>query len=220
MRRYAALAVLLVAPGWALADPPKVPEAVAVAVGEDHVLTIEVEADDKFGMAPGFKASDCTFFEGVLRGGKKQFLVRPKKEGSFVVTFWTKGETSYSQTVITTKGATPPIGVPPKDPPGKDPPATPTTGLYFLVVRPDGPAHPEFTAYMASDGWGALQKAGHQVKDKTLSEAGALGVSLPPNTTLPAVVTLRVAPDGKSSTVLSVRPTPAPADIVKLPEGQ
>jgi hypothetical protein len=113
----------------------------------------------------------------------------------------------------------PPDG--PKDPP-VDPikPPRPTAALYFLVVRPDGPALPDFTAYMANPGWDELRKAGHAVKDKTLGEAAALGVTVPPGTILPAVVTLRVNPDNKSSTVVvPARPLPAPGDIAKLPEG-
>lgn len=98
------LIVLLLISAPLAAAPPKVPEKVEVKVGEDYVLTIEVQSDDSFGMAPGFNPKDCTFFEGALRGGKKQFLVRPKKEGNYYVTWWTKGETAYVQTVFTTTG--------------------------------------------------------------------------------------------------------------------
>lgn len=105
-------------------------------------------------------------------------------------------------------------------PPPKDPPTTPTKNLYFLVVRPDGPAAPDFAAYMGNPGWVELVRMGHAVKDKTVAEAAALGIRIPDGTVLPCVVTLKVAADGRSSTVVrGAIPAPAPGDIVKLPEG-
>jgi len=107
-----------------------------------------------------------------------------------------------------------------KDPPIVPPIDTPGTSLYFLIVRPDGPAHPDFTRNMQSPQWETLLKQGHQVKDKTLSELPAYGITLPPGTVLPCVVTLRIPADWKTFTIVR-GPIPLPVGdaILKLPEG-
>lgn len=117
----------------------------------------------------------------------------------------------------------PPVVDPPKPPPVVDPPVTPPKPAvyYFLVVRPDGPASPAFTKTMGLPAWTELRKAGHGVKDKTLTEAAALGVKLADGTTLPVVVTLQEAADKKTSKI--VRPAvalPTTDDaIADLPKG-
>lgn len=71
---------------------------------------------------------------------------------------------------------------------------------------------------MALPAWAELRKAGHRVKDKTVSEAAAFGVTLPDGTTLPAIVTL--AEDAESSWVVR-GPVAAPTTdegIRKLPQ--
>lgn len=116
----------------------------------------------------------------------------------------------------------PPVVDPPKPPPVVDPPVPPKpTVYYFLVVRPDGPASPAFTKTMSLPAWTELRKAGHSAKDKTLTEAVALGVKLPDGTTLPVVVTLQESADKKSSKI--VRPAVAlpttDEAILDLPKG-
>lgn len=104
---------------------------------------------------------------------------------------------------------------PPKDP--KDPPP-PAGSLYFLVVRPDGPASPEFTRVMGFDGWKSLAEKGHRVKDFTAAEARPW-FAVPAGTQLPCVVTLRV---GATASTVVRGPVPLPADnagILKLTEG-
>lgn len=92
-----------------------------------------------------------------------------------------------------------------KEPDPKDPvdPVDPAGKFYFLVVRQDGPASAAFTKAMALPAWNTLKAAGHKVKDRTTTEAAGLGVVVPA-AQLPAVVTLVVSADGKSSTI--VRP--------------
>lgn len=109
------------------------------------------------------------------------------------------------------------VGSAPKPPapgPGPVDPA-PSGKFYFVIVRPDGPAVPAFVQYMAAAGWSELAKAGHQYKDKTLTEARALGLDIPAGTLLPCIVTLRA--DG----TLARGPitAPQPDAISKLPEG-
>ena len=95
----------------------------------------------------------------------------------------------------------PPVVVPPVDPP-------PQTGgaYYFLLIRPDGPASPEFTRIVSDPAWNKLRMKGHSIKDKTVTEAASpsVNVKLPSGTMLPVVVTLQIAADGMSSTI--VRP--------------
>lgn len=107
------------------------------------------------------------------------------------------------------------------DPKPKDPVTPPGKAkYYFVVVRPDGPASPAFTKIMADSAWAQLRIWDHTVKDKTQTEAKLLNINVP-TAQLPAVVTLLVSEDGKSSTV--VRPAvslpTAGVDILKLPEG-
>lgn len=79
-----------------------------------------------------------------------------------------------------------------KDPPvKKDPPVvTPTENLFFLIVRPDGPATAHFTKIMQDPAWITLKASGHKVKDYTVSVASQLGYTVPSDVPLPAVITL------------------------------
>lgn len=110
---------------------------------------------------------------------------------------------------------TPPVLDPPPSQP--DPPA-PDGALYFLIVRPDGPASPAFTRTMGLPEWGQLRAAGHGVKDVSATQAAGLGAVIPADQ-LPAVLTLRE--DGAVSRV--VRPAvPLPttgAGVLDLPKG-
>lgn len=107
-------------------------------------------------------------------------------------------------------------------PPKKDPPVDPIgepAVYYFLVVRPDGPAHPNFTQAMLMPGWTKLRGLGHSVKDKTASQARDLGVVLPPGTVLPTVVTLKTS---ATESVVVRGPVPLPntdQEILRLTEG-
>lgn len=104
MRTMRTVLPLLLTSQLAWSAPPKVPEKIEVGVNDDYELTLEIPADTEIGMAKGFPAKDCTFFGPVLNGNKRTYLVRPKKAGSYYVTFWTKGEVDHVQTIITTTG--------------------------------------------------------------------------------------------------------------------
>jgi hypothetical protein len=116
-------------------------------------------------------------------------------------------------------GDAPKPPAPPDPPTPPDPPVPPTGTYYFLVVRPDGPASPAFTAAMALPAWGELRTKGHKFKDKTVTEAKALNLELPAGTQLPCVVTL--ATEGGVSKIVR-GPVPLPltdAAVRALPEG-
>jgi len=111
-----------------------------------------------------------------------------------------------------------PVVIPPVDPPPIGPPP-PTSNLYFLVVRPDGPADPNFTKVWSMKEWDSLAFMGHSFKDKPLTEASisltALNISLPPGTTLPCVLTLR-----NKKLVAGPTPLPTTSDgILQLAKG-
>ena len=127
------------------------------------------------------------------------------------------GEQSSKLLVVTIgKGGDtkPPVVV---DPPVEPPPAS---GKYFfLVVRPDGPASAEFSKAMALPEWQTLRAAGHKVNQRTATEAASIGAVVPASQ-LPAVVTLSVSADGKTSTIVAPArpfPTTGPA-VLKLTE--
>lgn len=110
---------------------------------------------------------------------------------------------------------------PPKktDPPATPPKTDPAATYYFLIVRPDGPAAPMFTAAMRLKGWEQLRAAGHLVKDYTVKDAAKAGFTVADGTPLPAVVTLR---ENETSSVVVRGPIALPttdAAILELPKG-
>ena len=125
------------------------------------------------------------------------------------ITFNARRATATARLLVTVEVAARPPPVKP-DPIKPIDPVKPIDGpLYFAVVRPDGPASPEFVAAMSLPEWDALRKAGHVVKDFTPGRAAAVlgeGV-VPAGTRLPCVVTLSTTPAG--STVLA-GPAPLP----------
>lgn len=100
----------------------------------------------------------------------------------------------------------------------KTPPVTSDT-FYFVVIRADGPATSQFTKIMADPAWSQLRKDGHRVKDKTVSEATAIGVTLPSDVSPPAVVTL--VEDASTSRIVrqAIALPTTTATILDLPKG-
>lgn len=220
LRHVAPLALLLltsVFPASLLSAPPDVPGKLPAKVGKPLTFDVRIPPGKKFGFAPGFDRAKCA----VVRlfsddPTTASFLVIPDVAGEFYLTFWTEGEVAFSQTVIVAGGGTTPIDPPVKPP--VDPPA-PTTSLYFLIVRPDGPASPTFTNLIGLSEWETLKAKGHKYKDKTLTEAVALGVKIPTGTTLPCVVILRPRADGKTSEQITIAAAPTTgAGVLALPE--
>jgi hypothetical protein len=155
----------------------------------------------------------------VSKPGEQRYIFQATKAGVYVVGFVTVGEGEIVFCTITVGGVPPKPPVPPDPPTPPDPPVPPTGTYYFLVVRPDGPASPAFTAAMALPAWGELRTKGHKFKDKTVTEAKALNLELPAGTQLPCVVTL--ATEGGVSKIVR-GPVPLPltdAAVRALPEG-
>lgn len=170
--------------------------------------------DEPAGAAP----RDYTFPEAK---GHVAFLF-PTKD--VTVSVWKNGDDGpvLVQTIDVRVGQGPRPPPEPPVPPGPiDPPAPTPTSLYFMVVRVDGPADAAFVRTMADPAWADLRKAGHLVKDFTLTDARRLGTTIPDGSTLPAVVTLSVSADGKKSTVVrDAIPLPTTTDAIRnLPEG-
>lgn len=219
---------VLAAAGLAAAAPPDVPEKLKVKPGQ--LVRVTVKGDAVLGSLKNFTDEEAFWGELVSPKGSRQFVFQAPaaqydkagkplpQRSTFVIGWWTKGEVTGSSTTITVEGATAapgPVEPEPKEPDPKEPiPAK----YYFMVVRPDGPASPAFTAYMADPAWTALRGKGHLVKDFTATEAAPwVKVGSVP---LPAVATLGFRADGKT-TFLARPPVPAPAagdDILRLPE--
>lgn len=144
-------------------------------------------------------------------------LVKDKAYRFVAVAASKTGEQSRASFVVV-NGKVPSPGDPDTPPPPPPPPAN--DKFYFLIVRADGPASPAFTKAMNLPEWNTLRAAGHSVKDVTVSEAAHLKANIPPEQ-LPAVLTLVVRVDGKSSQI--VRPAvPLPtvgSGVLDLPKG-
>lgn len=147
-------------------------------------------------------------------------LVKGKKYAFVAVAASKTGEQSRKRFVVVGGTASPGEGGGDTQPPPPPPPPPANDKFYFLIVRADGPASPAFTRAMALPEWDTLRAAGHMVKDVTVTEAIPLKANIPP-AQLPAVLTLVVRPDGKSSTI--VRPAvPLPtvgSGVLDLPKG-
>jgi len=103
-------------------------------------------------------------------------------------------------------------GTAPVDPP-TDPAPTPNAKFMFLIIRPDGPAAPEFVEAMKNGEWANHRKAGRLVKDMTLTES--IGVyKVPAGTTIPMVVTLKIV-DDKSTVASGPIPLPTTSEGIK-----
>lgn len=146
-------------------------------------------------------------------------------KGAATVTFWYAGETVKLPEVgplpeLPVTKLTITVGDSPKLPPNpKDPPTQPTTGLYFAIIRADGPASPEFTRIARDPAWKTLRDKGHLVKDFSLTDVDRLGIPVPSGTPLPCVVTLQQGADS-SRVVRPAIPLPTTTEaILALPSG-
>lgn len=215
-----ALLIVLATAATSLASPPKFdpPEEIKVVSGvalyvppdDCHsVVYIGLSGEEPFPLAQVGGSKTAFFFltRGLPDGRYKFVGVATNSNGDQV-------RKDFSVVVGTPKP-------PPADPPDDPPPDDPAGKLYFLVVRPDGPAAPSLTKIMSLPEWQSLKGAGHSVGMATAKEAIPLRLGIPSGTTLPVVVTLRVSADGKSSVVVRpaiALPTTGEA-IAKLPEG-
>lgn len=120
---------------------------------------------------------------------------------------------------IDVDGPQAPIPPPDKpDPPIEPPPPTKPTKVTYLIVRPDGPANPDFVAVMGNAAWDKHKAAGRIVKEMTLTESLPI-YKAPTGTVIPYVVTISVT--GTDSKIIA-GPIPLPTDaagIDKLAEG-
>lgn len=187
--RYYATCLLLAASSGLCAAPPEVP--VEVTAPQDKVREIVVKVPD--GKILQYRAvGDKVAFREMKTDSKGEavFWLISETGGRSHIVWWFKNEDGSSATNINSEAAPPTI--PPTKPPTDPPDAPPGTATYyFLVIRPDGPASPEFTKIMSLPGWADIKKKGHQYKDKTVSAAAQdINLTLPPGGPMPCVVTL------------------------------
>lgn len=218
----ASLAIACGAP--AVAAPPKLTIPAELRPAGDYV-TLKPDTDAVSVTYVGLSGVD-PFPSDFLKDARHFVLpIRGLKAGSYkfaAVAASKDGEQArvdFTAVVPGEPGTPTPPPVPPTPP---DPPTPPKpAALYFLIVRPDGPASAEFTRTMGLAAWADLRKSGHSVKDKTLTDAAMIGVTLRDGTALPCVLTLREAADGKSSKIVrDAIPLPATESaIADLPKG-
>lgn len=208
----------------AFAEPPKVTLPAKVEGQSFAVLSAETD-----GKAVEYVPLDkgLEFFPAqLLRDSKVAVVFGPK--GSYRVLAYSgnaDGPSKPAYTTVVLGGAAPPAPGPGPNPPPTDPPVTPPAPapgakLYFLVVRPDGPASPAYTRTMQLPAWLVLRASGHMVKDFTVSEAAKFNLPAP-GVAAPYVVTLRLSADGSASTVArDAVPLPSTSEgILELPKG-
>jgi len=220
--RWIALLLLLV-PSFAMADPPKVEPANPVAASPGDWVPFSVEAEKGKTIVREADASQVAFITDD--DGQRYAVLKPGVKGPIVIRFWHAGESiklpskpPLPSLPVATLTIT--VGKPAPTPPDpKDPPTLPTTGLYFAIVRADGPASPEFTKIARDPAWKSLRDKGHLIKDFQVSDVDRLGIPIPSGTSLPCVVTLQQGADS-SRVVRPAIPLPTTSDaILALPQG-
>lgn len=232
--RFVSLLIAGLLASFADAAPPKltIPAELKPVGG---YVTLKPETDAVSVTYVGLSGEDA-FPSSLLKDGRDfVFPTRGLAEAKYrfaAVASSATGEQTRADFVVVV--GTPPITTPPVKP-GEPPPVTPgpitdppvvtpptkPASFYFLIVRAEGPADPAFTKTMGLAAWASLRLAGHEIKDFTLAEAKRFGVTIRDGTTLPCVVTLRKATDGKTSSIVRdaiALPTNETA-ILELPKG-
>ncbi len=207
---------LILFPLGVIAAPPVV--TVPPEVKGDTSAFVVVRAEVKDGKGVKFVPLDSglSVFPPGLLSDPSVTVVVGSKAGRYRVLCYSGNADGPSEPVFTTvvigDGSTPIGGNPPPVKPD-DPKEPPATGgkFFFVLVRPDGPVQPAVAASVRLSGWDEARKAGHEMKDYPVSELPK-GVVRP--STLPAVVVLRVAVDGKSSSVVRTVPLPTTNEAI------
>ena len=221
MRTLLVSAILLVMPLVASAQKVTLPTEVRGSVGEWIVIPAEVEGGaPKWKLPPGLdEVNLAAIFSPDCLAKAKGKVVKASAPGRFTVLSWNaKGDVASDlatcTVIITGAPTTPPS--PPTDPGQPLPPEEGT--LYFMVVRPDGPAAPEYTRIMSMPEWQTLKDKKYLVGDFTLTEARKY-LSIADNVRLPCVITFWDT--GKKSTIVR-QPIGLPATgggVLSLPDG-
>lgn len=219
--RHVSTALLLLGAMFqtATAAPPEVPGKLPAKVGQAVIFDVKADGTKEFSYAPGFDKSKCSIVRLFSDDpATASFMAIPNEAGDYYITFWSRGdkEKGYAQLVIQATGGAIPPPKKPDDPPVVVPPIP--AALYFVVVGADGPVNPAVTKSLQLPEWATLALRGHMYKYKTATEAAALGIKLPAQTTLPCVVVLQNRADGKS-TQRGTAPLPTSgSDVLTLPE--
>jgi hypothetical protein len=159
-----------------------------------------------------------------LRDGRRFILpVMGLKDGTYrFVAVATKDDVPTIVSFSVKVGdATQPPPTKPTDPVPPVKPTDPPTAdgkVFFLLVRPDGPAQADYVRILSDPAWDEHRKAGIVVKDKTFSDSRSI-YTAPSGTPLPFVVTLR---SGKTESIVISGPVALPTTsdgIRKLAEG-
>lgn len=212
---------VLVAAGVASAAPPELKLTDRTAPNSRWVTVVAETAGRVVEFVPLTPGLDP--FPLPLADPKAFVALAPAAGEYRILAYTAVGDEPSKPVTITVRVGPPPAPPPVNPPPTPDPgqPGQPAEGLYFFVVRPTGPASPEFTKAMSLPEWATLRAAGHRVKDfdpaRTTALLGA-GV-VPAGTPLPVVVTLRETTGG-SAVVRGPVPLPTTgAGVLDLTKG-
>lgn len=203
------LCLLLLFPLGVQAGPPAV--TVPAEVRGEPAAFVVVRAEVKDGKGAKFVPLDAglNVFPGGLLADPNVTVVVAPKAGRYKLLVYSGNESGPSDPVFTTvvlgDGQGPIIAPPPVKPPDDTKPPEAGGKFYFVLARPDGPVDERTAACVRLPAWAELRKAGHEMKDYPAAELPK-GVAKPSN--LPSVVVLRVAADGKSSSLVREVPLP------------
>jgi hypothetical protein len=223
-RRFSALLSILLLTVPSFAQSVKLPESVSGLPGEWIVIPYTVDGGKpQFRLSEGLTEVNIAALLGPdATKNLSGRVVKAQVGGRYYVEAWNaKGDVASPITTCVVNVGSPTVAQPT---PPQVPPANGVAPKYFfLIIRPDGSAQQEYVAYLNNPGWASLVKAGHQVKDYTLTQALNYGVrfdgpnpDVPPGTPLPAVLTLSVQ-GNQSHIARGPIPLPAPENIVNLP---
>lgn len=199
-----------------IAGPPVV--TVPAEVRGEPAAFVVVRAEVRDGKGVKFVLLDpgLSVFPGGLLADPNVTVVVGSKPGRHRILVYSGNESGPSEPAVTTvvigDGNAPITAPPPVRPPDGGRPPEAGGKVFVVVVRPDGPVSPAVAASVRLGAWAEARKAGHQVKDYPVSE---LPAGIPRPEKLPAAVVLRVAADGKTSSVVRTADLPATDEAVR-----
>jgi hypothetical protein len=222
--RHAIPLLVALAASAALAAPPEVPAEVKAAPGQP--VRVVVKGAD-VGYKAAFTDAEAFFEELAPRDGQRRFMFYAQTPGTYVVVFWSKGETDGVFTRVTVGSAPPPQppGPGPQPTPGPTPPPGPVTSFHVVVIYESGDtltANQRAVVYGkavedylnaactgGAAGWRRRDKDSPGELDPTMA---ALWAAVQPKVTVTPCVAVEV--NGKVD-LIPLEPTPA-AMIAKL----
>lgn len=177
-----------------MAAPPEVEYPKEIRPGQ--LARVVIKSDKVVGTVKSFKDDEAFFEELAKKPGQQRYVFQADLPGTYIIAYWFQGELEGTLCTITVKK------------PGEkpvDPPAKPIGDAnYFLIIRPDGPASPEFTKILELPAWQTLKDQGYRFKLKTQAQALAdIGVKPPAGAKIPCIIALSINLEETESRVVN-----------------